>query len=699
MVVVTTALISFRCLLLVHHNQLITQQREHEVQQTVFVEPDAVKKNGNLVTTVGKTERGEKCLCSIRVTSYEQVKWLANLHQPFSLTVRGIIQPISPGTNENQFDSRRFYQSQGVSNVIHGTLVHKQVLKPTITDWLHCWRAQLENYFMKFPAPLSLFCQRLLLGIDDIELNETVQQVRRLGIIHLFCLSGLHVSVLSGFLRRGLSSFNVPREHVDLIQVFALLVFWVIGGQSASLTRAVMMMEVGLIGKFCYLPKLDTWSISLLVHVMLVPGILMNLGGQLSYLLSFALCRINWTSVWKQTKALNYMSVPLLLNATYQVHGLTMLLNYVMIPLFSWIILPAVVTCAVVGWKLPFFLLLCNRGLELYQRLLSWLASLPGLVTYGKLPDFLTMFMVVITILYCERRKGTHIFRNILIISYVLIFVWIHFPLKGEVTFFDIGQGDSILIREPFNRRVVLIDTGGRLNFKVPQWQKRVGVRDEAQRTSINYLKSRGINKIDAIMLSHSDADHIGYLTTFCREMNVKTVMVPAGMEKMVKFTKRLPVAMQVIPVTNRTKLRSIPLQVLHPFHSGQGTNEDSMVLLGHFGGKKFIFTGDLDRTGELKIMQKNPKLRADVIKLGHHGSKTASDPQFLKQLQPELAIISAGRHNRYGHPNVETMYTLQEQRIISWSTQQYGMIKYTYDQHSGKFSTKLKGDEYSWMR
>lgn len=122
------------------------------------------------------------------------------------------------------------------------------------------------------------------------------------------------------------------------------------------------------------------------------------------------------------------------------------------------------------------------------------------------------------------------------------------------------------------------------------------------------------------------------------------------------------------------------------------------MVLYGQFGLKSFIFMGDLDRRGERQVLQDYPSLKVNIVKLGHHGSRTSSDPNFIKQLEPELAIISAGRHNRYGHPNQETLNTLKMENISSLSTQNQGMIKYCYGSGYGYFKTQLKGDEFNWM-
>lgn len=175
-------------------------------------------------------------------------------------------------------------------------------------------------------------------------------------------------------------------------------------------------------------------------------------------------------------------------------------------------------------------------------------------------------------------------------------------------------------------------------------------------------------------------------------------------MEQQANFKKKvLPIALKqhtkLTPVTDQSLVADLPLQVVHPFTKGHGANEDSVALYGQFGGTSFLFMGDLDRTGEKAILMKYPNLTVDVLKLGHHGSKTASDPAFIKKLGPRTAIVSAGRMNRYGHPNQETLTTMKQNEVAVVSTQKFGMISYQYDLFNHcKWSTKLKGDELEWM-
>lgn len=211
---------------------------------------------------------------------------------------------------------------------------------------------------------------------------------------------------------------------------------------------------------------------------------------------------------------------------------------------------------------------------------------------------------------------------------------------------------------------------------------------------TVNYLHRLGITRIDTVYLSHKDVDHIGDLGALLRLMPVTTVVVPAGMAHLAKFKQLLRPALQaprVVEALAGQRFRD-GLTAVHPFHPGPAENGDSLVLTGVFGGQRLMFTGDLDRAGERAIVAQYPELRVPVLKLGHHGSKTASDPQVLRRLGVRTAILSVGRHNRYGHPNQETLQTLQQQGIQTYSTALQGMISYEFGPgRAGRWQTFLK--------
>lgn len=676
-----------------------TVQDRHPVTQVVKVLPDNVRVQDGFVTAVGtdaQSQTRETIIFSVRdsimLDRYRQ------LDRPANWYVTGMIQPVMPATNDNEFDLRRYCQQRRIYNQV------KLDQPPTITplaswglcDQCHCWRWQLGNYFAKMPEPLAGYCRQLIIGQSDVNNASMMANVKRLGIIHLFCISGMHVILLVAILRWLGIYLWLDREVIDGLLILTLPFYLVIAGGAPSLLRAVVMSEAGLLQRVLGIDRLDGWAVSLLVGIAWEPAVLLSLGGQLSYLLSFLLQVLDrQITALRQSLLLSVASLPAILSYVFEFHWGSLVISYPMIPFFSMVIFPLVLISAGTYWALPVIGELTNQVLLIFQRLLALAAELPGEVAFGKPTHWMAVGLFVLTLWVISghrhaRRWGT------LVLAYLACFMVIHLPLNGEVVFVDIGQGDCIIIREPFNRRVMMIDTGGKLNFG---HRRPVPGRDVATRTSINYLKSRGINHIDTIYLSHRDADHIGYLPTVLQSMRVRRIAVPAGMEKQPVLTRKVGGVNQpqIIPVTDQHPSIDPELKILHPFAPGNAQNGDSMVLTGCFGGKQFVFTGDLDRAGECAVLDHYPQLHADVLKLGHHGSRTASDDRFLDQLHPQWGIISAGRFNRYHHPNDEVVASLRQRQIHILSTQQYGMIRYVYTQQHGLWRTTLKGGELKW--
>jgi len=127
-------------------------------------------------------------------------------------------------------------------------------------------------------------------------------------------------------------------------------------------------------------------------------------------------------------------------------------------------------------------------------------------------------------------------------------------------------------------------------------------------------------------------------------------------------------------------------LQVLAP-ESGAGQNEDSMVIKTKVGDKTFLFTGDLEQAGEKKLIRDYPNLKVDILKLGHHGSRTSTAPEFVAAIDPQFGIVSSGRNNRYGHPHEEVLETLVNQTVLR--TDQQGMIQFIWSEKQQSFLIK----------
>jgi len=273
-----------------------------------------------------------------------------------------------------------------------------------------------------------------------------------------------------------------------------------------------------------------------------------------------------------------------------------------------------------------------------------------------------------------DRRKLSILL--ILFLFSVNLIVWqIIFYLNGdnslEVTFFDIGQGDAIFIETPYKNQI-LIDGGPnsmileKLAKEMPFWDKT----------------------IDLIILTHPEADHITGLLSVLESYNVKRILWTgivrdtSQYEKWKEMIEKENAEIIIAHSSQGIKIGNVFLNILYPFESLEGeeiknSNDTSIVSRLRFGNNSFLFTGDITKVSENKIISKEDgNLNSDVLKVGHHGSKTSTSAEFLENVLPDIAVISCGKDNSYGHPHEQVLKSLEELGINILRTDQNGDIK-----------------------
>ena len=214
---------------------------------------------------------------------------------------------------------------------------------------------------------------------------------------------------------------------------------------------------------------------------------------------------------------------------------------------------------------------------------------------------------------------------------------------------------------------------------KVENWQEKTTISN-AQRTLIPYLKSRGVAKIDQLVLTNTDKEHVGDLLEVTKAFHVGEILVSKGSLTQKEFVAELQ--------ATQTKVRSVTagenlpifgsyLEVLSPREIGDGSYDDSLLLYGKLLDKHFLFTGNLKEKGEKELLKQHPTLEVDVLKAGQHGAKTSSNSAFLEKLKPEITLISVGKNNRAKLPHQETLTRLESIKSKIYRTDQQGAIRF----------------------
>lgn len=248
--------------------------------------------------------------------------------------------------------------------------------------------------------------------------------------------------------------------------------------------------------------------------------------------------------------------------------------------------------------------------------------------------------------------------------------LWAERPVKElRVWFADVGQGDGIIIRTP-SKETIVVDGGPRQDF-VQEVDSHIPVTDRA---------------IDFLVVTHADADHITGLAGLVESGRVKNVLINRDTTKQTKIYKRLLAALEQQGVNviearagQQYDFGETRVRVLWPTAAGLATakesNEKSIVVRVSYGTQDLLLTGDAPDTVEKKLLEQGSALDAEVLKVGHHGSKYSSTQAFLKAVQPEYAVVSVGAKNRYGHPALRVMEMLDQQGIRTVRTDLRGDI------------------------
>ncbi|WP_309708354.1 ComEC/Rec2 family competence protein [Armatimonas sp.] len=261
-------------------------------------------------------------------------------------------------------------------------------------------------------------------------------------------------------------------------------------------------------------------------------------------------------------------------------------------------------------------------------------------------------------------------------------------PERLRVTFLDVGQGDSAVIETP-SGKVVVIDGGG-----VPRDPSAPETgADPGTRIVVPFLRSRGISTIDLLIATHPDDDHVQGLLAVTERLTVRTVLdsgLPATPNSPMS---QLRAAWKARDITVHTARRGqsfdlgkgVRLEILHPAEpllSGTRSddNNNSIVARLVYGKARILFTADAEQEAEESLLKSGLDLSADVLKVGHHGSRGSTSERFLRTVEPKTAILSCGRNNRFGHPHTETLARLKTCHVQPFRTDQQGAILFETD-------------------
>ena len=507
--------------------------------------------------------------------------------------------------------------------------------------------------------------------------KDVYTKYQKIGVSHLFAVSGMHVSLISIVLLKLLNKIKERKRYI-IVSIF-LSIYLFLTNFTISMVRATFQFILFFINKSFKL-NIDNSNLVLLLFSILViinPYNIYNIGFLFSFIISFTLIRCSKLIKGKfiikslKTSLISFFSsMPVLINNFFEVNFLGIILNIIYIPFVSYILFPL----SLVTVLFPSLDNILYMFISYFEKITDFFSNIKFLsFSICKMNIFL-IIMYYIIFIYILKRKKSLVYKIIIAIISLIFLINNGRIVNSEVSILDVGQGDSSLIR--LKNKNILIDTGGNINY------------DISKNILIPYFKSVGIKKIDYLVLTHGDYDHMGEAINLVENFKVEKVIFNCGSYNDLEN--------ELIEVLDKKKIKyyscikelNIDNNKLHFLQTKEydNENENSNVIYTELNGYKFMFMGDAGVGKEKDILEKYNVSKIDVLKIGHHGSKTSSDKNFIDEMNPKYSVISVGKNNRYGHPNKEVLNNLDNSKI--YRTDQDGSIMFKIKNNKLKIET-----------
>ena len=580
------------------------------------------------------------------------------------INVFGSLEPLFNNTNFNLFNYKEYMLSKNTYYKINATnikLINKN------SNILYKFKNYLIGKIDRIKR--SEYLKLFILGdnsyVDDYIINSYSVN----GISHLFSVSGMHITLLSSIMLYILNKIKKTNINYFLV-ILVLLIFMFLTNFTPSVIRATLLFIVLYLNTILKL-NISTLKILLMIATFVLifnPYNIYNVGFLFSYIISGYL--IIFSKIIKKhnnyfikifvTSLISFLaSIPILINNFFSINLMTIVNNIIFVPFVSIIVFPLSLIILLIP-KLDFIYEIVIYILE-HASLFMANYKTEIILKHTNVFILILYYLLITFILYKMIKKQ---YKYIILLAIVL---FIHTNInyiykKTYINLIDVGQGDSILLH--LNNKNILIDTGGNMYYDLLD-------------NAITYFKSEGIRKIDYLLLTHGDYDHMGEAINLVENFKVEKVIFNCGEFNELEQELIKILAKNKIPYYSCIKELNIDDNKLYFLNNKDygNENDNSSVIYTELNNHKFLFMGDAGVEVEQDLIEKYNLQDIDVLKVGHHGSKTSSSKNFIDEINPMYSVISVGKNNRYGHPNGDVLEILEDTKI--YRTDQDGSIMF----------------------
>lgn len=612
--------------------------------------------------------------------------------------VQGKYSTFQRASNPGEFDEYTYYRSSGTDGrllaasfevtddqydfVRHGLFVLRQ--------------KAMQNICSVMEEEDAGILGAMILGDKTFLSAETKELYQQSGVGHMLAISGLHISLIGAGLFFFLRSYVLPMKKAVIVTVVFLLLYGQFTGFPVATTRAVIMMCCALFARYAgrSYDALSAMSLSGIITLLQEPMQLFQCGFLLSYtaIAGILLFSPLWERLDERRPFLKtvisgisvfFVTLPVMLWFFYEICPYSVVANLIILPFLSLLIGVGILGCAVTFfWQDSggFLLSTAHYTLKFYEAVCQMIEKLPfSRMITGRPSIFFVLayyaVLVLMVLFYrmgkfsdCGARVGFWI--GGIVLSGILLL----FPPKTEFLYtqLDVGQGDCACIF--YGDKTYLIDGGSSSEEEIGKY------------TIQKFLKFYGRDRVDQIFITHSDADHTSGIVELAASQDkwgirIGGIIMPEiekrdeGYLTLLRTFQAYNINVFQMKKGECFSFGEISMKCLHPFpdYEWKSENDYSLTLDISYRNLRILTTGDLEESGENELAGLNGKY--DVLKVGHHGSKTSTSEDFLEWVSPQNAFISAGRNNRYGHPAAVTLDKLTATGARIWSTMEAGAL------------------------
>ena len=567
------------------------------------------------------------------------------------IKVLGEFRKPKPNTTKNLFNYQKYLYNKNVFYLVNASKIYKLSSTKNIYYKLkQIIKKQTEN---------SPYLKAFILGDKEDISKQATTSYQENGISHLLAISGMHITLLSSIVLKILKKLKITEEKRYLYTSILLIIYLMLIGLSASALRGVLFFILFSINKiyYFYIKPQNIFIVVLSISLLIDPYYIYDIGFSYSFLISLTLLLTassitgNYLQCLLKTSIISFLvSIPISLYNYYQINLLSIIYNLFYVPLVSLIIFPLSLISLFIKPLIPIY----NIFIYILEKSSIVLNEISlGKLIFPKLP--LIIYFIYLLIIIFIIKKLTIKENKYLLILIVLLFLHYTYPTLTRTTYIkmiDVGQGDSILIHS--NNESVLIDTGGSID------------NDESKiviNTTIPLLKSLGIKKLKYLILTHGDADHMGEAKHLIDSFKVKNILINNGefnyLEKeLISKTDNIKIAKEGTVI----KCGDITMVQLNTDLTDE--NDSSQIYYAMYKNYSILFTGDASLKSEDYILNNYDLSKIDILKVGHHGSKTSTGINLIDKLEPKIALISVGKDNKFNHPNQMVLDNLKTSQI-----------------------------------